>query len=38
MVQPSDCLSIKHRRIEGVGVTPDMPVDVDTALNAALGL
>jgi carboxyl-terminal processing protease len=38
MVPVADYFSVKHGRIEGVGVTPDMPVDADTALNAALGL
>lgn len=38
MVPIADYLSIKHGRIEGIGVMPDMPVDADAALGVALGL
>jgi C-terminal processing protease CtpA/Prc len=38
MVAVADYFSVKHRRIEGVGVTPDMPVDADTTQDVALGL
>jgi carboxyl-terminal processing protease len=34
----ADYYSIKNGRIEGVGVTPDMPVESDRALDVALGL
>jgi carboxyl-terminal processing protease len=34
----ADYHSIKNGRIEGVGVTPDMPVNADRALDVALGL
>ena len=34
----ADYYSIKNGRIEGVGVTPDISVDADQALDVALGL
>jgi carboxyl-terminal processing protease len=34
----ADYYSIRNGRIEGVGVTPDMPVNADRALDVALGL
>ncbi|MGH8545134.1 MAG: S41 family peptidase, partial [Gammaproteobacteria bacterium] len=38
MVPIADYYSIENGRIEGVGVTPDMPVDADQALEVALDL
>lgn len=38
MVPIADYFSIKHGRIEGIGVTPDILVGADMALDRALGL
>lgn len=38
MVPVADYFSIRNGRIEGVGVTPDMAVNADQALDVALGL
>lgn len=38
MVPIADYFSIRNGRIEGVGVTPDMPVDANRALDIALAL